>query len=169
LGRSASCRTTPIGKVAPARQRRDPGLRGRVFDFDRTDGDQLNPSVLQQRDIDLAPGATPRWSSTAPQRDLSLRRDRQFERHQHALGMHRQRPKQGLDRLTSAQVDSRFRSAPCCGSLRRPSRASSNCHIRMVSKAKLFVDFLTPVDSLQKQAFMFINVELAQVANTTIG
>ena len=46
-------------------------------------------------------------------------------------------------------------------------RTSPNCHIQMVSNAMLFVDFLTLVDSLQKQAFKLLNVEPALVAVTT--
>ena len=38
----------------------------------------------------------------------------------------------------------------------------------MVPMIVLFVDFLTPVDSLQKQAFRLINVELVLIAITTI-
>jgi hypothetical protein len=37
----------------------------------------------------------------------------------------------------------------------------------MVTMAMLFVDLLTPVDSLQKQAFRLINVKLALFAITT--
>jgi len=51
---------------------------------------------------------------------------------------------------------------------RRPrSRPPLNCHIQMVAKAMLFVDLLTPVDSLQKQVSRLINIKLTIVAITT--